>query len=66
MYCLFGTESWSPPCERWNIFKKQTNQNGGCFKYKTHFVLATEDDLSMLIDEADSKNTKKEISYAVN
>ena len=34
-----------------------------CFKYKTHFVFATEDDLSMLIDEDDSKNT---ISYAEN
>ena len=39
--------------------EKQTNQNGGCFKYKTHFVLATEDDLSMLIDEAGSKEYKR-------
>ena len=63
MYRLFGTGSWSPPCERWNLFREQTNQNGGCFKMfqmQNPFFLAMEDDLSMLIDEADSKNTKKQ------
>ena len=34
---------------------------------KTPFVFATNEDLSMLIDEADSVNTKKQkISYAIN
>ena len=33
---------------------------------QTPFVFATEDGLSMLIDECDSVNTKKQISYAEN
>ena len=32
---------------------------------KTPFVFATVDELSMLINEADSANTKKQISFAV-
>ena len=38
----------------------------GVSNITTHFVLATEDDLSMFNDDADPKNTKKQISYAVN
>ena len=37
----------------------------GTSNAKTPFVFATKDELSMLIDEADSANTKKQISYAV-
>ena len=39
--------------------RKQTKQNGGCFKYKTLLVLATEDNLSMSIHKADSVNPRK-------
>ena len=38
----------------------------GVSNITTHFVLATEDDLSMFNDDADPKNTKKQTSYAVN
>ena len=38
----------------------------GISNTRTPFIFATEEDLSMLIDEADSANTKKQILYAVN
>ena len=37
----------------------------GISNTKAPFILATEDELSVLIDESDSVNTKKQISYAV-
>ena len=33
---------------------------------KTSFVFTTDENLPMIIDDADSVNTKKQISYAVN
>ena len=42
------------------------NKMAGVSNTKTPFVFATKEDLSMLIDKADTLNTKKQISCAVN
>ena len=46
--------------------ENKQNKMAGVSNTQTPLVFATENSLSMLFDEYDSVNTKKQISYAVN
>ena len=49
----------------WRHNVMEQNKMSGISNAKTPFVFPAEDELSMLIDQADSPNSKKQIFYAL-